>query len=97
MKRYILTIAILIMLAPSTLSAPNYDPNHKCTTYDVSYNIALRNKLENDFQKKYFVKEVVTKDSVEMVYSYPTDAYYEEVLKPYCLQKKPDDYKIIKD
>ena len=61
------------------------------TVYDASYNIALRKKLEDDFHNKYNVKI----DENHYVDTSPMGAYEKEVVIPYALNSKPDDYKII--
>lgn len=78
------------MTSSTAFSAPNYDPNSKPIVYDVSYNIALRKKLEANYDKKY-----MTCDQNGCVYNAPLNAYYHEVQVPYDLNKKPDNYKII--
>ena len=84
------------MTSSTAFSAPNYDPNSKPIVYDVSYNIALRKKLEDDFNKKYPATLSYDKDGYPVYsYDYPPEAYYWEVQVPYDLNKKPDNYKII--
>ncbi len=88
---YLLIVFILFLTSQTAFSAPNYDPNKKPIVYDVSYNIALRKKLEDDFHNKYTVKV----DETHYIDTSPMGAYSREVLVPYDLNKKPDDYKII--
>ena len=66
--------------------------NQNPIIYDTSYNIALRNKLEDDYTKKY-VKQINKNYSVD---TSPFGAYSREVLLPYDLNKKTDNYKIIR-
>ena len=61
-------------------SAPNYDKNNVTTVYDDSENIAFRNKLEAEFDKRHYVDEHTISAGPE--------AYYREVLVPYSLNKK---------
>lgn len=63
------------------------------TVYDASYNIALRNKLEANYDKKYLH---VNKDGSYGYYDGPLGSYGREVLVPYDLNKKTDNYKIIR-
>lgn len=92
MKNSFLLILILFLTSQTAFSAPNYDPNKKPIVYDVSYNIALRKKLEANYDKKYLH---VNKDGTYGYYDGPLNSYYLEVQVPYDLNKKPDDYKII--
>ncbi len=92
MKNWYLLFLILFLTSQTAFSAPNYDPNSKPIVYDVSYNIALRKKLEADYDKKYLH---VNKDGTYGYYDAPLGAYGREVIVPYDLNKKPDDYKII--
>lgn len=50
------------------------------TEWDPSENIALRNKLEDEFDKRHYVDE-------ETINAGP-EAYYNEVLEPYIINKK---------
>ena len=90
-KRFLLVLFLFFMTSSVCFSAPNYDPNLKPIVYDVSYNVALRNKLEDDFHKKYTVKI----DEHKYVDTSPMGAYAREVLEPYHRLKKPYDYKIL--
>ncbi len=78
------------MTSSTAFSAPNYDPNSKPIVYDVSYNIALRKKLETNFDKKYSKC-----DNNGCIYNYPLGAYEQEVVIPYALNKKRDEDTII--
>jgi hypothetical protein len=72
-------------------SMPGFDPNdNEPIIYDVSYNINLRNKLEADYDRKY---HHCNNDGC--YYDAPLGAYEKEVVIPYALNKKPDNYKII--
>lgn len=81
---YLLIVFILFLTSQTAFSAPNYDPNKKPIVYDVSYNIALRKKLEDDFHNKYNVKI----DENHYVDTSPMGAYEREVVIPYALNKK---------
>lgn len=89
---FILLAFIFFMTSSSAFAVPDNiqvgEPTF--TVYDASYNIALRNKLEDDFDKKYLVRE-----GNKSIYTSKFGAYYNEVQVPYDLNKKPDDYKII--
>lgn len=93
MKNSFLLIAfIFFMTSSSVLAMPDYDKNDNTPiVYDVTYNVNLRNKLEDDYHKKYTVKV----DDKHYLDTAPMGAYYQEVQVPYDLNKKPDDYKII--
>ena len=55
------------------------------TEWDPSENIALRNKLEDEFDKRHYVDEEHMNGGPE--------AYYNEVLEPYILKsKKMEDW-----
>lgn len=85
MRKLLPIIFVFCLTANITLAAPNYDPNFKGVTYDTSYNIALRNRLEQQFDKKYYKGEYIDKDgNLVGVYDYPTGAYAREVSQPYC-------------
>lgn len=92
MKNSFLLIAfIFFMSSSSVLAMPDYDKNDNTPIiYDVTYNVNLRNKLEADFDKKYLVRE-----GNKSIYTSKFEAYEREVVIPYALNKKPDDYKII--
>lgn len=93
--RKLLALFIIFLVSSSVAFAmPDnlYNKNNQTPIiYDASYNVALRNKLEADFHKKYTKK---VNDNCYIDTS-PLGAYGKEVLRPYALQKKPDDYKII--
>jgi len=50
------------------------------TEWDPSENIALRNKLEDEYWKRHYVDEETINGGPE--------AYYNEVLEPYILKSK---------
>lgn len=86
MKYSFLLIAfILFMTSSSALAVPDNiqvgEPTF--TIYDSSYNIALRKKLEDDYDKKYR-----TCNNNGCVYNGPFNSYYWEVQVPYDLNKK---------
>ena len=89
MKNLAIFILFIFITSTCCFSAPVDDQKGKTIIYDVTYNVNLRNKLENDFDKKYCVEY---DDHWEC--NYPDDAYYREVLEPYAKMKKPDLYKI---
>lgn len=82
--RIFLSVLVFFITSNMVLSAPNYDPSLKPIVYDVSDDIALRNKLEDNFYKKY-VKKI---DDTHYVDTSPLDAYYWEVQVPYDLRKQ---------
>ena len=93
MKQFILSILIIFISASGAFAMPDNLYNEKNQTpivYDVTYNVNLRNKLEADFDKKYLVRE-----GNKSIYTSKFGAYEKEVVIPYALNKKPDDYKII--
>lgn len=83
MKQIFVLALIAVLSANIALAAPNYDPNFKGHTYDNSYNIALRNKLEDEYHKKYTVKI----DDTHYLDTSPLGAYGREVLKPFYEQQ----------
>lgn len=89
--RNFLLASFLIFITSSALANPFYQPDQKPVVYDVSYNIALRNKLEADYFKKCF-KQVSPNESRQIC---GTNSYAKQVVQKYDLLKKPDDYKII--
>ena len=93
MKQFILSIFIIFISASDVLAMPDNlynEKNQNPIVYDVTYNVNLRNKLEADFDKKYLVRE-----GNKSIYTSKFGAYGREVIVPYDLNKKPDDYKII--
>lgn len=92
MRNTFLIFTVLILMTAPCLSAPNYDPNQKPVVYDVSYNVALRKKLEDDYHKKY-TKVINENFAIDTA---PLNAYYWEVQVPYDLQKKRWQDTIIK-
>ena len=71
---------VFFLISSVGYSAPNYDKNNVTTVYDDSENIAFRNKLEAEFDKRHTVDEEHMNGGPE--------AYYREVLVPYDLNKK---------
>ena len=96
-KRFLLVLFLFFITSSVCFAVPDTIQKGEPTfvIYDVSYNVALRNKLEDDFHKKYAPKVTVTKDTVTYTYNYPQGAYAREVLEPYHRLKKPYDYKIL--
>ena len=86
MKHIFVLSLIAILSANITLAAPNYDPNFKGHTYDDSYNVALFNKLEDEYHKKYTVKI----DDTHYLDTSPIGAYNKEVWGEYFAQMNPD-------
>lgn len=84
MKRVLITFLIVFLTANISFAAPNYDPNKKWTTYDTTYNIELRKKLENAYHKKCN-KKINETHYVDIC---PMHAYYYEVTVPYDLNSK---------
>ncbi len=84
MRNILLLISFIFVFTLSVSAMPNYDPNQEPIVYDVSYNIALRNKLEDDFHKKY-TKEITPTYFID---TSPMGAYYWEVIVPYDRQKQ---------
>ena len=92
-KRFLLALFLFFMTSSVCFSVPDTIQKGEPTfvIYDVSYNVALRNKLEDDFHKKYTVKI----DEHKYVDTSPMGAYAREVIEPYDRLKKPNDYKIL--
>ena len=98
--RKLLALFIIFLVSSSVAFATNMFPDNiqsepaviRTNSREVTnYNVALRNKLEADFHKKYTKK---VNDNYYIDTS-PIGAYEKEVVIPYALNKKPDDYKII--
>ena len=56
MRNAFLILCLLFFISSPAFAMPDYDLNKEPTVYDVSYNIALRNKLEdkaNNYCKIY--------------------------------------------
>ena len=89
MKQLILSILIVFISASNALAVPDTIQKGEPTFvyYDVSSDIALRNKLEANYDKKY-----MTCDDNSCVYNAPLRAYEKEVAIPFALQKKYIDY-----
>lgn len=93
MRNVLLLLSLFFLASNSVFAVPDAllkDGKPTFTVYDVSDNIALRNKLEANFDKKYHHC-----NNNGCYYDAPLGAYGNEVLVPYDLNKKPDDYKII--
>ncbi|MCR5260355.1 MAG: hypothetical protein K6C94_00785 [Candidatus Gastranaerophilales bacterium] len=80
MKKLFTLLFVFSLISSVGYSAPNYDKNNVTTVYDDSENIAFRNKLEAEFDKRHTVDEEHMNGGPE--------AYYREVLVPYSLNKK---------
>lgn len=87
MKKVLLLLIAIFMTSSVCFSAPNYDPNMKVKIYDDSKNDALYEKLLDNFNKKYPAKVTVKKDEILYEVNYPMNAYRDEVITPYDLQK----------
>lgn len=83
MKNILIALSLVFVFTNIAYSAPDYDPNYKTVVYPVADDVALRKKLEENFDKKYPPVVTKTKDSVTYTYNYPEDAYYKEVIVPY--------------
>ena len=74
MKQFILSILIIFISASGAFAMPDNlynEKNQKPIVYDVTYNVNLRNKLEDDYHKKYTVKV----DDNHYIDTAPMDAY----------------------
>ena len=80
MKRIFVLLFVFYLFTQAGYSAPNYDKNNITTEWDPAENIALRNKLEEEYYKRHTIDEHHMNGGPE--------AYYREVLVPYCLNKK---------
>ena len=93
MKHFLLMLFIFLFGSMS-FAAPDFDTNYKTVTYDTSYNIALWNKLVDNFSKKYLKSVEKSEYGMMHVYSYPTGSNEKEVTQVYAKEMKPDNYKI---
>ena len=84
MRNVLLLISFIFVFTLSVSAMPNYDPNQEPIVYDVSYNVALRKKLEDAYDKKY-IKEVSPNNLID---TSQVGAYYWEVIVPYDRQKQ---------
>ena len=75
MKRFFILFFVFYFI-----SSAAYPYTIEVTEWDPSENIALRNKLEDEFDKRHYVDEEHMNGGPE--------AYYREVLVPYDLNKK---------
>jgi len=75
MKRFFILFFVFYFI-----SSAAYPYTIEVTEWDPSENIALRNKLENEFDKRHYVNEEHMNGGPE--------AYYNEVLEPYILKSK---------
>ncbi len=91
MKQLILSILIVFISASNALAVPDTIQKGEPTFvyYDVSSDIALRNKLEANYDRKYLH---TNKDGSYGYYDAPLRAYEKEVAIPFALQKKYIDY-----
>ena len=80
MKRFFILFFVFYFISSVVYSEPYYDKNNITIEYDPAYNVALRNKLEDEFDKRHYV------DGEHM--NGGPEAYYREVLVPYSLNKK---------
>lgn len=80
MKRFFILFLAIYFISSVAYSEPYYDKNNITIEYDPAYNVALRNKLEAEFDKRHYVDEHTISAGPE--------AYYREVLVPYDLNKK---------
>lgn len=89
MKRLFLLFTFLFVITPVfVISAPNYDPNYKGCVYDDSANRELFKKLDEEYDKKCWVKLSETHYSNIC----GTNSYGEMVLQPYDRQKQNFDF-----
>lgn len=80
MKRLFSVLFLFCLVQSVCYSAPNYDPNNVTTEWDPTYNVQLRNKLEDEFDKRHNIDDHHMDGGPY--------AYYREVLVPYDLNKK---------
>ena len=85
MKKLFALFTFLFVITPViSLSAPNYDPNHKGCVYDDSDNLKLFNRLKNEYDKKCWVKLSET----HYTNTCGVNSYGEMVLQPYSRLKQ---------
>lgn len=92
MKHLLLSVIIMLMTLNICYSAPNFDPNLKVKTYDTTYNVALRNKLIAEYDKKY-----LTCNKAGDYCNYDLKNYHKEVTIPYYENAKNWQDTIIKN
>jgi len=80
MKRFFILFLAIYFISSVVYSEPYYDKNNITIEYDPAYNVALRQKLEDEYWKRHYVDEETINGGPE--------AYYREVLVPYDLNKK---------
>ena len=88
MKKLIIISLILFVSSSFAYSAPNYDPNYKTCVYDDSYNTALFNKLDKEYNNKCWVQ--IAENHYNNICG--TDSYYRMVMQPYVRQMQRFDY-----
>ena len=80
MKKAFILFFVFYFISSVAHSEPYYDKNNITVEYDPAYNVALRQKLEDEYWKRHYVDEETINGGPE--------AYYREVLVPYDLNKK---------
>ena len=89
--RKLLAISLtLFFTIGSAIAMPGYNPetDSKPLIYDTSYNDNLLKKLNDDFDKKYPAKHSVDKDGNDVyTVNYPLNAYRDEVVTPFDMQR----------
>ena len=80
MKRLFILFLAIYFISSVVYSEPYYDKNNITVEYDPAYNVALRQKLEDEYWKRHYVDEETINGGPE--------AYYNEVLEPYILKSK---------
>ena len=97
MKRLFLLFTFLFVITPViSLSAPNYDPNHKGCVYDDSANLKLFKKLDKEYNEKCYIH--ISETLSENICG--VNSYGEMVLQPYERLKQNFDFntcEVIKD
>ena len=83
MKRLIIISSILFLSSSLAYSDPYYEPDFNSCVYDTSYNNALFEKLDKEYNKKCWQGN----DNICGV-----DSYYQMVMKPYARQKQNFDF-----
>ncbi len=84
MRKILLLLVLFFMTSTVCFSAPGFDPNNnKPRIYDNSANMKLLESLKKNYEKKY-VKKINDNYYIDTA---PMNAYRDEVVTPYALQK----------
>ena len=88
MKKLIIISLILFASSSLAYSDPYYEPDFNSCVYDTSYNNALFEKLDKEYDKKCH-RQISATEGVDIC---GVDSYYQMVMKPYARQKQNFDF-----